>query len=351
MHELTKYVLQGGYGAEYQHESVTFSQHILAHTKTLKVIAAILPGPWNPTLAAKQIASIDNYSGGRVAVNVVSGWFKTEFTSIGEFWLDHGERYRRSEEFIKCLRGIWTAKESYTFHGDFYRYNSYPLRPQPVQKPGPEIFQGGNSADARGMAARVSDLLLLNGQKTIAVSGQLPAVRTFAYPIRTLLQDLRELINDTRKRAKEEGREGKVRLGINAFVIARETEEEALAVWRDIVGQADSEAVEGFRKEVKNAGQSAGDGKGMWANSDINDLVQYNDGFKSKLVGTPRQIADRIHLFQSLGISLVLVAFLHFQEETEQFGKEVITLVRQGEKEGRGTDEEYEISISGHVYE
>lgn len=43
-------------------------------------MAALLPGPWNPAVAAKQIASIDNYSKGRTAVNVVSGWFKQEFT-------------------------------------------------------------------------------------------------------------------------------------------------------------------------------------------------------------------------------------------------------------------------------
>ncbi|SGY61674.1 BQ5605_C007g04586 [Microbotryum silenes-dioicae] len=322
-HALTQIRFMGGYGAEFQHESASFSQHLLAHTTKLKLIIAILPGPWNPTLAAKQLASIDHYSNGRVAVNIVSGWFKGEFQAINEPWLDHGERYRRSEEFIKVLRGIWTAPESFN--------NNYPLRPQPIQKNGPEIFQGGNSADARGMAARVSDLLLLNGQKTIA--------------------DIRELIDDTKERAVKEGRAGQVRLGINAFVIVRETEEEALAVWREIVGKADTEAVQGFLQQAMNAGASASDKKGMWANSDVNDLVQYNDGFKSKLIGTARQVADRILLFRSLGIDFVLTAFLHFQEEIEAFGRGVMPLVRQGESEGRGLDAEKEIAISGHIYQ
>ena len=73
-----------GYGAEYQHESVTFSHALLAATTRLKVIAAVLPGPWTPALLAKQIATIDHLTGGRVAINVVSGWFKGEFTAIGE---------------------------------------------------------------------------------------------------------------------------------------------------------------------------------------------------------------------------------------------------------------------------
>ena len=61
-----------------QHESVSFSQALLHFTEKLIVIAALLPGPWNPAVAAKQIASIDNYSKGRIAVNVVSGWFKVQ---------------------------------------------------------------------------------------------------------------------------------------------------------------------------------------------------------------------------------------------------------------------------------
>ncbi|KZS94739.1 methanesulfonate monooxygenase [Sistotremastrum niveocremeum HHB9708] len=330
-HALTQIRFMAGYGAEYQHESVSFSQHLLANTKKLKVIAAILPGPWNPTLAAKQLASIDHYSKGRIAINVVSGWFKSEFVAINQPWLEHAERYRRSEEFIKVLKGIWDQdSESFTFHGNFYQYNAYPLRPKPLQKPHPEIFQGGNSVDARSMAARVSDLLLLNGQKTIA--------------------DFRELIDDTKRRAVEEGRAGKVRFGVNAFVIVRDTEEEALQVWREIVGKADKDAVEGFRKEVQQAGQSSKEGKGMWADSSVEDLVQYNDGFKSKLIGTAQQVADRILLFKSLGIDFVLTAFLHFQEEVEQFGKQVLPLVREGEAQGRGVNAEKEIAISGHIY-
>ena len=71
-----------GYGAENQHESVTISHALLAATEKLKVIAAILPGPWSPVLAAKQLATIDQFTNGRVAVNIVSGWFKGEFRAI-----------------------------------------------------------------------------------------------------------------------------------------------------------------------------------------------------------------------------------------------------------------------------
>ncbi|MDA4685668.1 LLM class flavin-dependent oxidoreductase, partial [Enterobacter hormaechei] len=67
-----------------------------------------------------------------------------EFQALGEPWLEHDERYRRSNEFIRVLKGIWT-QDKFTFKGDFYRINDYTLSPKPLQKPHPEIFQGGSS--------------------------------------------------------------------------------------------------------------------------------------------------------------------------------------------------------------
>ena len=58
---------------------MAFSHALLAVTTKLKVIAALLPGPWNPTIAAKQIATISQLTNGRIAINVVSGWFSGEF--------------------------------------------------------------------------------------------------------------------------------------------------------------------------------------------------------------------------------------------------------------------------------
>ena len=144
-----------GYGAENQHESVSFSHAILAATEKLKVIAAILPGPWKPALAAKQLATIDYLTQGRIAINVVSGWLKGEFDAIGEEWPDHDQRYARSEEFIRTLKGIWTT-DNFSFDGKYYQFKDYTLKPKPVQQPHPEIFQGGTSRAARDMAIRLS---------------------------------------------------------------------------------------------------------------------------------------------------------------------------------------------------
>jgi alkanesulfonate monooxygenase SsuD/methylene tetrahydromethanopterin reductase-like flavin-dependent oxidoreductase (luciferase family) len=127
---LSQIRFMAGYGADHQHESVSFSQALLHHTSKLNVIAALLPGPWNPAIAAKQVASIDNYTNGRISVNVVSGWFRAEFQSIGQWWLDHAERYRRSREFIECLKGIWT-QDKFTYKGDFYQVSPFAPFPFP----------------------------------------------------------------------------------------------------------------------------------------------------------------------------------------------------------------------------
>lgn len=180
------------------------------------------------------------------------------------------------------------------------------------------------------------------------------------------MSGFQDQIRDVRQRAEREGRLDQVRFAVNGFVIARETEEEAVQVLQDIQKGADKEAVEAFGAEVKNAGASTSNKVGMWATSKVNpcldflqcpanlvqfeDLVQYNDGFKTRLIGTPQQIADRILLLKSLGIDIILTAFLNYDSEIEQFGTKVITLVRKLEAEGRGKDEEHEIKLTGDVY-
>ncbi|WP_328322081.1 dimethyl sulfone monooxygenase SfnG [Kribbella sp. NBC_00382] len=291
------------YGAEYQHESTTFSLALLLATEKLKVIAAVHPGLWQPGVLAKLGATADHLSNGRFAVNVVSGWFKGEFTALGEPWLEHDERYRRSAEFLQVLRKIWT-EDDVEFAGDFYRFRDFTLKPKPLVVP--ELFQGGNSAAARDNAGKYSDWYFSNGKDFDGVTEQLL---------------------DVRRTARAAGRE--VKFGLNGFVIARDTEKEAREVLREIVAKANKPAVEGFRQAVSQAGASSPEGKGMWADSSFEDLVQYNDGFSTQLIGTPEQIAERIVAYRRRGVDLILAGFLHFQEEIEYFGSRVLPLVRE----------------------
>ncbi|QYJ15058.1 FMNH(2)-dependent dimethylsulfone monooxygenase [Rubrobacter xylanophilus DSM 9941] len=300
------------YGADHQHEAFVISSQILAHTRRLHLITAVHPGLWHPGVVAKMQASLDVVSGGRTAVNVVSGWFRSEFTGYGLPWLEHDERYRRSEEFIRVLKGMWT-EDVFDFYGHFYTIDEAPLLPKPVHRI--PVFQGGNSKAARRMAGRVSDVLFMNGNTN---------------------RGFREIISDARAAAEDAGRDPReLKFGANGFAIVRDTEDEAVETLREIVANADVEAVKGFGEAVKAAGRSSREGEGMWADSSFEDLIQYNDGFKTGLIGTPEQVADRIIELKELGVDIILCGFLHYDWELEEFGRRVIPLVREREEARR----------------
>ena len=148
-----------------------------------------------------------------------------------------------------------------TFKGDFYRINEGWLKPRPISSPHPEIFQGGNSKAARRMAAKYSDWYFLNGNS---------------------VEGVKEQIDEVRALAAVEGRT--VKFGLNGFVIQRPTVDEALDQLADIIAEADPAIVQAFADQAKHAGASTADRIGMWANSDHANLVQPNDGFKTRPV-------------------------------------------------------------------
>ncbi|GAB7100551.1 dimethyl sulfone monooxygenase SfnG [Thermobifida fusca] len=308
---LTQVRYIASYGADHQHESTSFSLALALATERLRVIAAVHPGLWHPGVLAKWVATADHLTHGRIAINVVSGWLKNEFLALGELWLEHDERYRRTEEFIRYLRAAWEGSPR-DFVGDFYRLHGYDLKPKPLDVPGrglPEIFFGGNSTAARGTAGRNADWYFSNG---------------------TDFEGFTEQVTEVRDHATRAGRT--IRFGLNGFVIARDTEAEAREVLREIIAKADRRAVADFRDAVRQAGKSTADGKGMWADSTFDDLVQYNDGFRTRLIGTPEQIARRIVEYKARGADLLLLGFLHYHEDVANFGATVLPIIRELEQ-------------------
>ena len=301
-----------GYGADHQLEAFTIANTVLQHTRTLEVITACHPGLWHPAIVAKMQASLDCCVQGRTSINIASGWFKEEYTGYGLPWLEHTERYRRSEEFIRILKGMWT-QDKFTFYGDFYQINGVTMLPKPLHRI--VVFQGGNSKDARRMAGHVADVLFMNGNTN---------------------KGFREIIEDSKAAAVESGRDpDEVRFGCNGFCIVRDTMEEAADTLRDIIMNADVKAVKNYGEAVKQAGRSSKEGEGMWTNSTFEDLIQYNDGFKTGLIGTPESVADRIIELRQLGIKVILTGYLHYDWELRQFGEKVIPLVREKEEDLR----------------
>lgn len=140
-------------------------------------------------------------------------------------------------------------------------------------------------------------------------------------------EELKKQIDDIREKAKANNHQ--VKIGVNAFVIAHDTEEEAQAVLQEIVAKANVQAVKSFSDATREAGAATAEGEGNWAKSTFEDLVQYNDGFRTNLIGIPQQIAKRIIELKKVGVDLILSGFLHFIEEVEYFGQKVLPLVRE----------------------
>lgn len=305
---LTQIRFMGSYGAEYQHDSVMFSAALLASTERLNIITAVLPGIFHPGVMAKHGATADQIFNGRWSLHVASGWYRKEFDALGVPWIPHDERYERSQEFVEILRGVW-SKDGFSYKGKHWTISDYTIKPKPLMLPGrpmPEIFQGGNSLAAQRMAAAVSDWYFMNGNTVQAHRAQ---------------------IQNVTRMALAAGR--RVKFGVNAFIIARETEAEARSELDRVIAAADNVAIASFKDDVKEAGLASPERKGMWADSTERDLVQYNDGFRTNLVGTPEQIARKIHKLRKNGVDMILCGFLHFHEETRFFGERIIPLVRE----------------------
>src|ERR1700757_2923042 len=94
-----------------QNDALATSAYLAAATERLKIIGAFHTAYWHPAMIAKSASTIDVASGGRYALNILSGWLKDEDRQFNRPWLGGEERYRQSEEFIQILRGLWTSEE------------------------------------------------------------------------------------------------------------------------------------------------------------------------------------------------------------------------------------------------
>jgi probable F420-dependent oxidoreductase len=131
----------------------TWLSYIAAVTTNIKLATgvAILPQR-NVIYTAKELATLDQLSGGRVILGAGAGWMKEEFDVLGVSFDDRG---KRTDEYIRALRVIW-GDETPTFHGDFVDFTDTYVRPQPVNKAIP-IHIGGHSDRAARRAGELGD--------------------------------------------------------------------------------------------------------------------------------------------------------------------------------------------------
>ncbi|MFC4055852.1 LLM class flavin-dependent oxidoreductase [Actinomadura syzygii] len=299
---------------------------LIRETSRLKFLVAFRPGLVSPTLAAQMAATYQRISGGRLALNVVTGGESTEQRRFGDH-LDHDERYARTDEFLSVVRGAWGA-EPFDFTGKHYRVEGATVRRRP--EPVPEVYFGGSSDAAGPVAARHVDVYLTWGEPPDQVAAKIALLRRLA---------------------AAEGRT--LRFGIRLHTLSRDTSAQAWreagrlldSLDRDSVGQAQkalaaSESVGQRRMRALHERYRA-NGK-VAHGTDARELEIYPNlwagvglvrgGAGTALVGSHTEVADRIQEYAELGIEEFILSGYPHLEEAYWFGEGVLPeLRRRGE--------------------
>jgi alkanesulfonate monooxygenase len=283
-----------------QLEAWTASAALAALTDRIEIITAIKPLLYHPAVLAKMALQIEEISGGRFAINVVNAWNKLELERAGIPFPEHDARYAYGREWLRVVEPLLRG-ESVHFEGRQFRLDGYALRPAGLHRSRPRIYVGGESEPARALVADQGDVWFINGQP---------------------LADVQALIADVARRPRASQ---PLRYGLSAFVIARETDEEAAAVLRHLAALAEKDA-------ALRAVQKANTDPGSVMAKTIARFprVGSNGGTGAGLVGSYDTVAARIREFNAAGIETFMLQFQPFEAEMRRFAQHVMPRVRHG---------------------
>lgn len=158
-------------------ESQIVAAHAAALTTKLGFLVAHRPGFTQPTLAARQLATLDQLSGGRFAVHIITGGADEEMARDGDVGLDKPGRYARTDEYLDVLKAEWTAAKPFDHKGRFYEVRQGFAAIKPDNLP---VFFGGSSPEAIEVAGRHADVYALWGETLEQVGESLALVRASA---------------------------------------------------------------------------------------------------------------------------------------------------------------------------
>ncbi|CAH9417737.1 FMNH2-dependent alkanesulfonate monooxygenase (EC [Streptomyces globisporus] len=277
------------------------------HTERLKFLVAFRPGFVSPTLAAQMASTFQRQSDGRLLLNVVTGGESHEQRAYGDF-LDKDARYARTGEFLEIVRQLWDGK-TLDLKGEHLHVEQARLTQLPG--PVPEIYFGGSSPAAAGVAARHTDVYLTWGEPPAQVAEKIAGVRSLA---------------------AEQGRT--VRFGIRLHVITRDTSEAAWAEADRLLAGFDPATVRAVQEGLRRS-ESEGQRRMLELHGGGRDGLEIHPnlwagiglvrgGAGTALVGSHTEVADRIREYHALGIEeFVLSGYPHL-EEAYWFGEGVL---------------------------
>jgi alkanesulfonate monooxygenase len=282
---------------------------LIPATRRLRFIVALRPGLMSPTLTAQMAATFQRLSGGRVALNVVTGGDAVEQQRFGD-WLSHDERYARTAEFLQVLRGAWSGTP-YDHLGDHYRIAGATVATPPA--PVPPVFFGGASPAAERVAAAHADAYLAWGEPPPAIAARIASVRGQAADVGRTLE-----------------------YGVRLHVIARETSEKAWRVADDLLDRLDPAAIASAQAQFA---RSESVGQRRMSALQGGDLTIYPNlwagfglvrgGAGTALVGSFDEVAERINEYRDAGVDHFILSGYPHLEEAYWFGEGVLPELRR----------------------
>ena len=303
-------------------ESILVAQHAASVTERLGLMIAHRPGFTAPTLAARQLATLDQFTKGRVAVHIITGGNDAELAQDGDH-LTKDERYARTGEYLDIMRQEWTSATPFDYAGRHYRVAGGFGDVKPYSGAGIPVYFGGASDAAIPVAGRHADVYALWGETHDQVRSLVARVRAAAAPHgRTprFSLSLRPVLADTEDAAWAKA----------DAILAR-----AKAL-RDAGGSGRSpnnarEGVreppnEGSRRLLAAAAQGVRLDKRLWTGIAALTGAQGNS---TGLVGTPDQVAEAMLDYVDLGISTFLIRGFDPLVDAVQYGRELIPRVRE----------------------
>jgi probable F420-dependent oxidoreductase len=130
-----------------------------AATTTLRVGTLVLDNDYrHPVMLAKEAATLDQLSGGRLELGLGAGWLRREYDVAGMPYDSAGVRISRLDEALRVIKGLWDAGP-FCFQGEHYRVDGIDSYPKPAQQPRPEILIGGGKPRMLRLAGRHADIV------------------------------------------------------------------------------------------------------------------------------------------------------------------------------------------------
>ena len=282
---------------------------LAAVTERLELMVAVRPSFHPPAILAKQAANIDRISNGRLALNVVSAWWKDEARRFGAAFDEHDDRYARTKEWLDVVDGAWSEKR-FSYHGKFYDHDDIVLEPKPIARDGrprPTIYAGGESDAAKTLISRQCDAYVMHGDPPERIAPK--------------IADLRRRREEASEALRlETGEElAPLAFGVAAYAIVRETPEEAERERSRITNVTPgSPGYRNYQDWIANTK--------LEQRVSLEDYSVSNRGLRAGLVGTAEQVAERVAAFADAGVDLLLLQCSPQLEEMERFASAVIAV-------------------------